>query len=53
VLVLQEAYRLGGRLRELPTGIRVPKRIAPNVGSRVREDILSVARSYYPRLDGS
>jgi endonuclease/exonuclease/phosphatase family metal-dependent hydrolase len=45
VLMVEEAHRAGGGLRELPPGIRVPKRIAPKVGTRTREDILNVART--------
>jgi endonuclease/exonuclease/phosphatase family metal-dependent hydrolase len=45
VLMLQEAHRLGGGLRALPPGIRVPRRIAPKSGTRMREDILNVART--------
>ena len=45
VLMVEEAHRAGGGLRELPPDIRVPKRIAPKVGKRTREDILIVART--------
>jgi endonuclease/exonuclease/phosphatase family metal-dependent hydrolase len=45
VLMLQEAHRAGGGLRELPPGFRVPKRIAPKTRQRSREDILSVAHT--------
>jgi endonuclease/exonuclease/phosphatase family metal-dependent hydrolase len=49
VLLLEEAYRAGGGLRELPHDVRVPRRIAPHTPGRVREDILSVAN----RLDAA
>ena len=43
VLLLEEAYRAGGDLRELPHDIRVPRRIAPDSPGRTREDIVRVA----------
>jgi endonuclease/exonuclease/phosphatase family metal-dependent hydrolase len=45
VLLLQEAYRLGGGVRPLSQDIRVPRRIAPKNLTRTREDIVSVART--------
>jgi endonuclease/exonuclease/phosphatase family metal-dependent hydrolase len=44
VLMLQEAHRLGG-LQSVAKGVRVPKRVAPHVRMRVREDIVSVAQT--------
>jgi endonuclease/exonuclease/phosphatase family metal-dependent hydrolase len=45
VLMLEEAYRHGGGLHALRPDIRVPRRIAPKIATRTREDILSVART--------
>lgn len=45
VLMLEEAHRVGGSLGHLRQDVRVPTRIAPEVGNRAREDILSVART--------
>jgi endonuclease/exonuclease/phosphatase family metal-dependent hydrolase len=49
VLLLQEAHRAGGGMRELPRDVRAPGRIAPRTSGRTREDILSVAN----RLDAA
>jgi hypothetical protein len=44
VLLLQEAYRAGGDVPPGPPGVGVPRRIAPKVAGRVREDIVTIAR---------
>jgi len=43
VLLLEEAYRAGSQVPDVPPGVRVPRRIAPKT-TRARADIVDVAR---------
>jgi endonuclease/exonuclease/phosphatase family metal-dependent hydrolase len=45
VLLLEEAHRAGGGVPALPRGVRVPRRIAPDLKGRSRDDIVTVART--------